>query len=63
MDNQDMCRECGQSFCYELCPDCSGSGGDGDWRCSECGGMGEVLVCDCYWEARGRLMNDPAWYG
>lgn len=62
-DEPGICDYCGQPFLYDLCSECSGIGVDGDDNCGECDGTGQVLTCDCWYEARAQSMNDPAWYG
>lgn len=52
-DDEDYgnCSTCGDPLYYDCCPRCGGDGVNGDGRCEECAGNGEVLFCACYHEA------------
>lgn len=59
-DDEDLgeCSTCGQLLAYDTCEGCAGSGWRDDGRCQECDGGGEVLVCDCYYEAIARAAEE-----
>lgn len=45
-----VCTECGTPIIFTVCEGCHGSGGGYDGEdCSECGGDGEQVYCECYY--------------
>jgi hypothetical protein len=52
------CSTCGDSLYYDLCPCCGGDGFNGDGRCDECAGAGEVLFCACYHDALSHVEGE-----
>lgn len=57
-DDEDLgdCSTCGKPLTYDTCQCCVGGGYAQDGQpCQECSGTGDVLACDCYYEALARV--------